>query len=184
MIAPTLYTDRLTLRSFEDQDAHDYAKHIFKDPLVMRYMNILGRPPEYPLLHATGAIRRRLHEWEQRPFGAWALTLTDGKLLMGHVGLYVIEGTQTVEIGYALGQAYWGRGYATEAARAVLHYGFTVANLDEIVAVAVPQNVASLNVMRKLGMEWQGLVDDYYQTTLACYKLSRGAYLARTDDDT
>ncbi len=97
---------------------------------------------------------------------------------IGHAGLEYIPGAPEVEIAYTLMKAYWGRGYATEAARASLSYGFEALNLPEIYALAFPANEASQNVMRKLGMHYEGIVNRYYGESLACYRLTREDYLA------
>ena len=74
----------------------------------------------------------------------------------GFVGLarprFEAHFTPCVEIGWRLASAYWGKGYATEAARAVLAYAFTILKLDEVVSFTVPENVRSQSVMCKIGM--------------------------------
>lgn len=181
MNAPTLYTSRLKLRAFHSDDTADYARVIYKDPDVMRYMNAQGIVPRNPFLHAQSVIDRRYQEWNERGYSAWAVTLRETGELIGHVGLYVIENTTTVEVGYALGKPYWGKGYATEAASTALRFGFEVAELDEIVAVAFPQNMASVRVMEKIGMHYQGHTTAYYGLELALCTLSRVDYLAQVE---
>lgn len=177
MRAPTIETERLRLRAFQPADAADYARVIFSDADVMRYMNVSGIVPARPALHAANIIAKRQDEWRSRGYSAWAVERQADGAFVGHVGLYIIDGTDVVEIGYALGRAYWGYGYAAEAARAALGYAFTVHGLDEIVAVAFPQNVPSQRVMQKLGMTDCGLTNAYYGLTLVCYKLTRADFL-------
>ncbi len=180
MSTPTIHTPRLTLRALYLDDAPAYAQQVFSDEAVMRYMSSVAIMPRNPRMHATGYILDRQHEWRDHGFGAWAVTRTADGAFMGHVGLFYITGTQTVEIGYALGQQYWGQGYATEAGQQALRFGFETANLDEIVAVAFPQNVASLRVMAKLGMRSIGITDRYYNLSLACYVMSKAEHDALT----
>jgi RimJ/RimL family protein N-acetyltransferase len=180
MPAPLIVTERLALRSFEAGDASIYARIIFGDALVMRYLGAAGAVPDAPLTHAKSVISTRLTEWEIRNYSAWALTRLADHSFMGHVGFFVIDGTQTVELGYALGQAYWGQGYATEAARAALRYAYEHTSLDEIIAVAYPENTASQRVMEKIGMRRQGLTSDYYDLELAMYSINREQYRAQT----
>ena len=71
---------------------------------------------------------------------------------MGEAGLQLLEAGPDVELGYTLARAAWGRGYATEAARAVLRWAFAGLRLPRVVAVADPANTASLRVLEKLGM--------------------------------
>ncbi|MEO1443691.1 MAG: GNAT family N-acetyltransferase, partial [Chloroflexota bacterium] len=114
--------------------------------------------------------------WDRRGYGAWALVEKATDRFMGHVGLFIIDNTDVIEVGYALGRTFWGNGYATEAAHATLRYGFDVVGLDEIVAVAFPENTASLRVMEKVGMTSQGITDRYYDVMLACYTLTRADF--------
>lgn len=178
MAANTLHTERLRLRPFVEADAADYARQVFSNPAVMRYMNVVGSVPPSPLAYAMQVIGRREAEWAVRGYGAWAVTNRADGALMGHAGLYHIDGTAVIEIGYALGEAYWGQGYATEAARAVLCFAFTRAALPRIVAVAFPQNIASLRVMQKIGMRYTGLTTQYYNLELASYALTHAEYHA------
>ena len=75
---------------------------------------------------------------------------------MGEAGLQALEGGPDVELTYTLARAVWGRGYATEAARAILVWGFAGLRLRRLVAVAYPGNTASVRVLEKLGMAPQG----------------------------
>jgi len=94
--------------------------------------------------------------FEEHGFGLWAVELADGKPFIGFVGLAVpafeAHFTPAVEVGWRLAAEHWSRGYATEAARAALDYGFTTAGLDEIVSFTVPANSRSRAVMERLGM--------------------------------
>ncbi|MEL6272570.1 MAG: GNAT family N-acetyltransferase [Chloroflexota bacterium] len=176
MTIPTIETERLLLRPYRLEDASDYARHIFSDADVMRFMNVEGKVPQYPFLQAKSYIVERNRQWDRRGYGAWALVEKATDRFMGHVGLFIIDNTDVIEVGYALGRTFWGNGYATEAAHATLRYGFDVVGLDEIVAVAFPENTASLRVMEKVGMTSQGITDRYYDVMLACYTLTRADF--------
>ena len=99
--------------------------------------------------------RKRAH-WDEHGFGQWAVEIPDEASFIGVVGLetvsYEAHFTPAVEVAWRLTRAYWGRGYATEAARAALDYGFGQIGLREIVAVTVPANQRSRRVMERLGM--------------------------------
>jgi ribosomal-protein-alanine N-acetyltransferase len=85
-------------------------------------------------------------------------------LLIGWVGLGPLEfETDRVELFYGLNETWWGRGIATEAARAMLHFGFVTLGLPEIVAAVKPENKASVRVLEKLGMEYRSTVRDLPQ---------------------
>lgn len=176
---PTLQTERLILRPFSIEDADLYAKHIFSNADVMRYLNTDGTVPPNPKMYAQGYIIERNKEWQHRGHGAWAVIEKATGAFMGHSGLFIIEPTSVVEVGYALGKPFWGKGYAPEAARETLRYGFEVLKLDEIVAVAFPQNTASIRVMEKIGMRDQGLTNKYYNLELVCYALTRDEFRAQ-----
>jgi ribosomal-protein-alanine N-acetyltransferase len=93
---------------------------------------------------------------QQHGFGVWALEATGVAPLIGYTGLQRVSFdapfVPAVEIGWRLAPAYWGRGYATEAAEAALRIGFNDLNLDQIVSFTVPANKPSWSVMERLGM--------------------------------
>jgi ribosomal-protein-alanine N-acetyltransferase len=94
--------------------------------------------------------------FEVNGFGLWAVEVFGGPAFIGFVGLAVprfeAHFTPAVEVGWRLAREHWGRGYATEAARAALDFGFGSAGLDEIVSFTVPANTRSRAVMERLGM--------------------------------
>jgi RimJ/RimL family protein N-acetyltransferase len=95
-----------------------------------------------------------------------------------YLGLQILEDGPEVELGYKLGPEYRGRGYATEAGRAWLAYGFETLGLDRIVAVAWPENAASWRVMEKLGMTRVGPGHHYGHETLL-YRITREEFETR-----
>jgi RimJ/RimL family protein N-acetyltransferase len=92
----------------------------------------------------------------ERGFGHFTLSLPPDPAVVGFSGLRSIAGSAEIEVLYALFPRFWGRGLATEAARAVLRYGFEELGLAEIFAGADPPNTASFRVMERLGMSWEG----------------------------
>jgi ribosomal-protein-alanine N-acetyltransferase len=162
---PTLpiETDRLRLRSIDDGDAVRLYE-IYGDAETMRYVGRTGRPVAD--LEAAGravaAIRR--HE-EAHGFAMWAVDERDGSPLVGVAGLAWVEGHgPEVEAAYIVRRDRWGRGYATEALRAVLAAGHGELGLDRIVALAYAENEASRRVMEKAGMRPDGTVEAYGRT--------------------
>jgi len=93
---------------------------------------------------------------EERGWGLWAVEVVDGGAFAGFVGLaepsFQAHFTPAVEVGWRLAREHWGRGYATEAARASLEFGFDKLDLEEIVSFTTVANVRSRRVMEKLGM--------------------------------
>ena len=98
--------------------------------------------------------------WKERGFGLWAVEEKSSATFIGFIGLLYHEewpeGEHKTEVGWRLDRSLWGRGLATEGARASLHYGFEELGLERIISIAVPENVASLRVMEKLGMTMGG----------------------------
>ena len=171
----TLETERLRLRPFSLDDVDAYYAGISSDADVMRYL-----PGGQPRQRADSqwVIGYFMRHAELHGFGVWAVEEQASRALIGHAGLEYIPGAEEVEIAYTFAKAYWGRGYATEAAAATISYGFGALNLPEIFGLAFPQNTASQNVMRKIGMESQGMTHEYYGLELACYHLTREHYFA------
>ena len=87
-------------------------------------------------------------------YGMWAVELKPERKFIGRFGIQWLEELEEIEIGWMLHKKYWGRGLATEAARASLEYGFDQCGLDRIIAIAEPENLASIRIMQKLGMSF------------------------------
>lgn len=144
----TITTDRLTLRPFDVADIPAYAA-IRRKPGVMRF---LPRPAE-PIdedTRSARALETFSATWAEHGYGPWAVLLAGD--LIGHAGLRFVPEEGVTEVLYLFDPAHHGRGYATEAARAALDFGFGTLNLDRIVAWAMPANGASLAVMDRAGM--------------------------------
>lgn len=151
-----LETDRLLLRDIEpDRDA-SVLFELNNDPEVVRYT---GDGP-FESEEATRAFfRERIAQYALDGMGRWVVERkADGEVL-GWCGLKRHDDGQ-VDVGYRFFRRYWGHGYATEAARASVEYGFRVLGLPRIIAHVMPENTASRGVMRKLGLrELPGLHD-------------------------
>lgn len=143
-------TERLILREWKPEDLPFFAA-INQDPKVMECLL-------KPLTEAeTAAMIERIQKhFKEHGFGLFACILKETSQCIGFVGLNIPEFTShftpCVEIGWRLSSQAWGKGYATEAARAVLQAGFEEFNLQEIVAFTVPANKRSQRVMEKIGM--------------------------------
>jgi [ribosomal protein S5]-alanine N-acetyltransferase len=146
-----LETPRLTLRPFAPGDA-PLVHRVYSDPEVMRYV-ATGPMAELAvterLLQDYDAHQKRLG------YSFWAVIERGSGELIGDSGLYRTPSGE-VELGYTLGAAWWGRGYATEAASAWLSCAFGSLGILEVVALAEPANVASLHVLEKVGMRRSG----------------------------
>ena len=146
---PTLETARLKLRPYSESDIAELIPLIGTREVAATTLRI---PYPYTQDDAEAFI-----EMAQEPGKIWLATTlrTDGRQI-GGVGLRVDEQHQNAELGYWLGVAYWGQGYATEASREMLRYGFQDLGLHRIFASHFGHNPASGNVLRKLGMRHEG----------------------------
>jgi RimJ/RimL family protein N-acetyltransferase len=168
-------TKRLIVRTFVEADREPLIA-LACDPLVMRFIGrSAGGFGERTRVEAETMFERLLERGRTRPYAMWAVSELNSEALIGWCGLQDLPGSDEVEIGWILDARYWGRGYATEAARAVLAYGFERVPLETIVAVAMPQNVKSTNVMRRLGMRDCGLAT-FYGKTLAYFRLTAAEF--------
>ena len=154
------------MRKLRPDDLDDLAA-LFADADVVRYVGDgqpVGRDEAERALHST------LLRWQEQGFGRWAtLDRTTGEFI-GIGGFRSLFGTP--EVVYHLAKAHWGKGYATELARAALRFGFEDRGFDRIVAIAKPQNAASIHVMEKLGMQFEKHAR-YYDIDAVQYQIRR-----------
>ncbi len=146
-----LLTPRLLLRPFGPGDA-EVVHTIYSDPVVMRYV---ATGPMSDLAVTERLIDDYNAHQERHGFSFWAVVERATGQLIGDAGLYQTPAGE-VELGYTLGAAWWGRGYATEAASRWLSVAFDELGINEVVALAEPANVASLHVLTKLGLVRDG----------------------------
>lgn len=144
-------TERLLLRQWREQDRAPFAL-MNADPQVMEFFPALLSRAE-----SDAGIDRQIAHIEKYGWGFWALERREDRRFMGFVGIKHVTGEMpfapAVEIGWRLAPPFWGRGYATEAARASLGVAFAKLGLDEVVSFAVVANLRSRAVMEKLGMK-------------------------------
>jgi len=150
---PTLATSRLLLRPFRRSDAEAVWKLAGAREIAQYTLHI---PHPYELQMAVTWIASHADRFAAGEGVTLAVTLQDGGELVGAMGLSVDGENDTGELGYWIGLPYWGRGYATEAARALLTYGFAELDLHRLYACHLAPNVASGRVMQKLGMVREG----------------------------
>lgn len=145
-----LETDRLILRQWQASDHQPFIE-MGLDPEVMQYF-----PKCLTATDSLNLIQRVSDAIQRNQWGFWAVELKSTGQFIGFVGLHQLE-TQfdfspCVEVGWRLAKAYWGHGYATEAAQASLNYAFDVLNLEKVVAFTAIINHPSQAVMKRLGM--------------------------------
>ncbi len=172
-----LETERLRLRPLRLEDLDDLWA-LYGDPAVTRYI------PDAP---RTVAEARAEIEWFQNghpkhpQLGLWATTLKPTGRFIGRCGLlpWTIDGRLEVEVAYALAQAQWGHGLATEAARGIAQYAFERLGLTRLICLIDHANLASARVARKIGMTFEKeFVDEYGPTQIyAMAKTGAGAVM-------
>jgi RimJ/RimL family protein N-acetyltransferase len=153
MILPTLRTDRLLLRAFSPSDADELVRLAGAREIAATTLRI---PHPYTKEDAVAFIAACAHRAEENLAAVFAIDLREEFRLVGAVGLELELPHRRAELGYWIGVPYWGNGYATEAARAVVQYGFDALNLNRIHATHFPHNPASARVLRKIGMRHEG----------------------------
>jgi ribosomal-protein-alanine N-acetyltransferase len=146
----TLRTQRLLLRRWKGEDRAPYAA-MNADPVVMEHF-----PAPLTRAQSDASVDRFERVWDERGLGLWAARRLDSGGFVGHVGLspaeFDADFTPAVEVGWRLVAAEWGRGFATEGARAALASGFDQHGLAEIVSFTAESNERSWRVMERLGM--------------------------------
>ena len=167
-----LSTPRLRLRPRTIADL-DACIAMDLDPEVHRFIYLDG-PPDSER-HRRHLQARIASGWP-REGGIWVVEWQDAPGFLGWCGLFPLEESGLIEIGYRYVRTAWGRGIASEAGRAVLDHGFRDLGIDPIVAVTHPDNRASRRVLEKIGLKARGRAF-HYGRSLAFYHLSRADYL-------
>lgn len=150
MNAPELPTERLLLRPWRAADLAPFAA-MNADPDVVEFLN-------GPLTRAESdaMVDRIRTSWAGKGYGLWAVEVIGGPEFIGYVGLWdaLFEApfTPAIEVGWRLGRGAWGHGYATEAARAALAYGYATLGLPEVLSFTAATNLRSRAVMERIGM--------------------------------
>jgi RimJ/RimL family protein N-acetyltransferase len=146
-----LATERLILRTWKAEDAEAYFL-INQDAKVIEFL-----PRSLTMQEVDDFIERVNKQQDERSYSLWAIELKETGEFIGFTGLnytdFPADFTPAVEVGWRLGSQFWGSGYATEAAKAALDYGFNEMGLHEIVSFTVPANKRSINVMEKIGLK-------------------------------
>jgi ribosomal-protein-alanine N-acetyltransferase len=145
---------------------------VYADREVMRYVGS-GDSFSESIEDSERRLRRAIAHHERHGFGLWAVTSRETGMVMGDAGLFLFAGRgPEIELAYRFAKAHWGRGFATEAARAWLEYGFGELDLERIVAVTHEENPASRRVLEKIGMRPEGR-KNYRGTDLLLFAIER-----------
>lgn len=175
-----LRTARLLLRPFELTDVDDVCAYA-SDPEVARFRPL---PDPYTRSDAAEFVDRQLRtDWSRDA----EFAIVYGPRVIGGLSLHVNAEHETGELGYLLGKRWWGQGLATEAARAVVDWGFRRFGLHKVYARAHVDNTRSWRVMERLGMTREGVLRGHWKmrdehVDLVYYAVFRDEWTPPTDD--
>jgi len=171
---PTIETERLSLRPFREDDVGTLFG-LLQEPDVVRFV----ADRRVPTLQETWrAVAGWIGHWAMRGYGQWAIEERGSGRMIGRAGIINPAEWPGPEVGYLLGRAWWGQGYATEAASAAMSWGFRDIGFEELISLIDPANHKSIAVATRLGESLRG------ETTLLgipvqMYGISRDEWEAR-----
>jgi len=152
---PIITTPRLVLRWISEDDI-DSLYEIFSNSEVMRYWSTVPLPNQA----AAAELQREIAEGnESEKMFKWGLALRDSNIVIGTTTLFNLNlDNGRAELGYAMGRAYWGKGYMNEALKAFVSHAFEVMELRRLEADVDPRNVASIRTLERLGFQREGFL--------------------------
>ena len=158
-MATILETERLLLRHQVIEDLDDLWA-LYCDPEITKYIPDAPRSRE----EAQEELEWHMHGHPKHPeLGLWATIHKETGKFIGRCGLlpWTIDDVNEVEVAYTIARNYWGQGLGSEAAQAILKYGFEKLHLSRMVCLIDPENKASQKVAEKMGMAWEKTVNGY-----------------------
>ncbi|GAA0535890.1 N-acetyltransferase [Saccharopolyspora subtropica] len=181
---PPLQTERLIVRDWTTSDSDvQAALALYGRPEVTEWLT-----PVVSNVADLAAMRAVVHSWTESqplllpPTGRWAMQRRSDNLVVGGLVLRMLPPyDHDLELTWQLRPEAWGHGYATEAATALLHWAFTY-DIDEVFALTRPDNTRAIATAERIGMEWVGETDKYYDTTLQVYRIRQGDLPERPTD--
>ena len=166
----TIFTsERLILRELDVSDAENFYK-LNSDPHVIKYTG----DSDFNSVNEARAFLQNYSEYEKDGYGRWAVLSKADNVFLGWCGLKLNEENK-VDLGFRFFKIYWGNGFATEAAKACLNYGFSELKLPIIIGRALIENAASIKVLEKIGMK-------YWKETI-CHGNSKCVYYKIENED-
>lgn len=147
---PSRHTPLLSLVPLEPAHA-EVLYRIYQTEVVLRYFPTLTPPP---LEKVRRFILSQQEHWDKYGYGNWGILPEGENQITGWAGLQYLPELDETEVGYLLDKPFWGKGFATEAARGSIQFGFERRNLDHIIALVHPENYPSRRVIEKCGMTY------------------------------
>lgn len=148
MHIPAVNTGRLLLRPWTAGDAGALLA-ILKEAGILRYF---PNPTPPSLEKVERYLAHQLAHWQEHGYGHWAIVSRDHGGVLGWNGLEYLPEVSQTEVAYLLSRRAWGKGLATEAARAAIRFGFETAGLEKIIGLVHPDNTGSIRVLEKCGL--------------------------------
>ncbi|WGX74975.1 GNAT family N-acetyltransferase [Paraclostridium bifermentans] len=155
---PIIETDRLMLRELETTDINDLFDILSSERVTKYY----GKYPMKNLSEADDLILKFYKSFKDQKSIRWGIELKETNRIIGTCGFHCWNKNHfRAEVGYELGEAFWNKGYATEAISSILRYGFEFMYLERIEAIVYPENKPSEKLLLNLGFEHEGLLKKY-----------------------
>ncbi len=170
MQIPSIATKRLLLRPWTPADGEAWFRILQQQDILRYFPN--PKPPERS--KADAYINHHLAHWNEHGYGHWAIVLPEEGSVLGWCGLEYLSELGEVEVAYLLSRKVWGRGYATEAAKAAVAFGLEKVNLGEIIGLVHPDNRASIGVLEKCGLTFADRIV-LWRMEMSRYRISRPA---------
>ena len=168
-------TERLYHRAFVEDDAEAFYA-LNSNPDVMRYT---CEPMPGSVEEVREAIKNH-RDFDLYGYGRWGCFLKETGVLIGFCGLKFLTDLNAVDVGYRFLPQHWGKGFATEACRSSLQFGFAELGLDRIIGLVKPENLASRRVLEKVGMRDTGEME-YDDIRVVCYEACGELTLGSSD---
>lgn len=167
-------TPRLLIREIETDDA-EAVFELNQNPNVIRYTS---DPAFKNIADARQLIETIIQpQYKNYGHGRWAVLIKNTTKFIGWCGLKFMPELNQVDLGYRYMQSYWGQGYATEAAMASLHYGFTQFNYSQIIGRVMKQNISSIKVLQKCGLTFSNEAE-LHEHPAFIFKVTREDFLS------
>lgn len=145
-----LKTERLLLHETTANEAEDMY-NLNNDPEVIKHTGNDG----FVSIEKSREFITNYTDYKKYGYGRWTARLKENDEIIGWCGLKFLEDMQEVDIGYRLHKKHWGKGYATEAAKACLEFGKTQLGMKRIIGMAEKKNLASIRIFEKLNMQFE-----------------------------